>query len=36
MSRSTAATLWKLREATFDRYLWEPRLHAGQPDRLLG
>lgn len=36
MSRSTAATLWKLKEATSDRYLWEPGLHAGQPDRLFG
>lgn len=36
MARSTAAKLWKLKEATSDRYLWEPGLHAGQPDRLFG
>lgn len=36
MSRSTAATLWKLRDSGTDRYLWEPSLQAGQPDRLYG
>ena len=28
--------LRKMKEATSDRYLWEPSLQAGQPDRLLG
>ncbi len=36
MSRSTVATLHKLKEATSDQYLWQPGLQMGQPDTLLG
>lgn len=36
MRREVRTKLRKLKEATSDRYLWEPSLQAGQPDRLLG
>lgn len=36
MRRAVRTKLRKLKEATSDRYLWEPSLQAGQPDRLLG
>ena len=36
MSRATAGVVRRLKEATTDRYLWEPSLQAGQPDYLLG
>jgi HK97 family phage major capsid protein len=36
MRRAVRTKLRKLKEATSDRYLWEPGLQAGQPDRLLG
>ena len=36
MRREVRTKLRKLEEATSDRYLWEPSLQAGQPDRLLG
>jgi len=36
MRRELRTALRKLKEATSDRYLWEPSLQAGQPDRLLG
>jgi len=34
--REVRTKIRKLKEATSDRYLWEPSLQAGQPDRLLG
>lgn len=36
MRREVRTLIRKLKEATSDRYLWEPSLQAGQPDRLLG
>ena len=36
MTRGARNKIRKLKEATSDRYLWEPSLQAGQPDRLLG
>ena len=36
MRREVRTKIRKLKEATSDRYLWEPSLQAGQPDRLLG
>lgn len=36
MRREVRTKIRKLKEATSDRYLWEPALQAGQPDRLLG
>lgn len=36
MTRGVRTKLRKMKEATSDRYLWEPSLQAGQPDRLLG
>lgn len=36
MRREVRTALRKMKEATSDRYLWEPSLQAGQPDRLLG
>lgn len=36
MRREVRTKLRKLKEATSDRYLWEPSMQAGQPDRLLG
>lgn len=36
MSRSTAGAIYKMKEATSDRYLWEPSMQSYQPDRLLG
>lgn len=36
MRREVRTKIRKLKEATTDRYLWEPSLQAGQPDRLLG
>lgn len=36
MTRGVRTKIRKLKEATSDRYLWEPSLQAGQPDRLLG
>ena len=36
MRRSVRTAARKLKEATSDRYLWEPSLQAGQPDRLMG
>jgi HK97 family phage major capsid protein len=36
MRREVRTKIRKLKEATSDRYLWEPGLQAGQPDRLLG
>jgi HK97 family phage major capsid protein len=36
MNRTVRTAIRKLKEATSDRYLWEPSLQAGQPDRLLG
>jgi HK97 family phage major capsid protein len=36
MRREMRTALRKMKEATSDRYLWEPSLQAGQPDRLLG
>ncbi len=35
-TRAVRTKLRKMKEATSDRYLWEPSLQAGQPDRLLG
>ena len=34
--REVRTKIRKLKEATSDRYLWEPSLQMGQPDRLLG
>lgn len=34
--REVLAKIRKMKEATSDRYLWEPSLQAGQPSRLLG
>ncbi|SFB74236.1 phage major capsid protein, HK97 family [Polaromonas sp. OV174] len=36
MRREARTAVRKMKEATSDRYLWEPSLQAGQPDRLLG
>ena len=36
MRRELRTAIRKLKEATSDRYLWEPSLQMGQPDRLLG
>lgn len=36
MRREVRTRIRKMKEATSDRYLWEPSLQAGQPDRLLG
>ena len=36
MTRGVRTEIRKLKEATNDRYLWEPSLQAGSPDRLLG
>lgn len=36
MRREVRTKIRKLKEATTDRYLWEPSLQAGTPDRLLG
>jgi len=36
MRREVRTKIRKLKEATSDRYLWEPGLQMGQPDRLLG
>lgn len=36
MRREALVALRKMKEATSDRYLWEPSLQAGQPSRLLG
>lgn len=36
MRREVRTKIRKLKEATSDRYLWEPGLQLGQPDRLLG
>ena len=36
MRREIRTLIRKMKEATSDRYLWEPSLQAGQPDRLLG
>lgn len=36
MRREARTKIRKMKEATSDRYLWEPSLQAGQPDRLLG
>jgi HK97 family phage major capsid protein len=36
MRREMRTSIRKLKEANTDRYLWEPSLQIGQPDRLLG
>lgn len=36
MRREVRTAARKLKESTLDRYLWEPALGAGQPERLLG
>ena len=36
MRREVRTAIRKMKEATSDRYLWEPSLQAGAPDRLLG
>lgn len=36
MRREMRTAIRKLKEASSDRYLWEPSMQAGQPDRLLG
>ena len=36
MRREVRTKIRKMKEATSDRYLWEPSLQAGQPDMLLG
>lgn len=36
MRREARTKIRKMKEATSDRYLWEPSLQMGQPDRLLG
>lgn len=36
MNRATLASVRKLKEATSDRYLWEPSMQAGVPSSLLG
>lgn len=36
MTRGVRTAIRKMKEATSDRYLWEPSLQAGQPDKLLG
>jgi len=36
MRREVRTLIRKMKEATSDRYLWEPSMQAGQPDRLLG
>lgn len=36
MRREVRTDIRKMKEATSDRYLWEPSVQAGQPDRLLG
>lgn len=36
MRREVRTAIRKMKEATSDRYLWEPSMQAGQPDRLLG
>lgn len=36
MRREVRTAIRKMKEATSDRYLWEPSLQAGQPDMLLG
>jgi HK97 family phage major capsid protein len=36
MRREVRTLIRKMKEATSDRYLWEPSLQMGQPDRLLG
>lgn len=36
MRREVRTALRKLKESNTDRYLWEPSLQAGQPDRLMG
>ena len=36
MRREVRTALRKMKEATSDRYLWEPSMQMGQPDRLMG
>jgi HK97 family phage major capsid protein len=36
MRREVRTKIRKLKESTSDKYLWEPGLQVGQPDRLLG
>jgi HK97 family phage major capsid protein len=36
MRRSVRTAARKIKEATTDRYMWEPGLQAGQPERLMG
>lgn len=36
MNRAVRTAIRKLKEATTDRYLWEPGMQVGVPDRLLG
>jgi len=36
MRREVRTKIRKLKESTSDKYLWEPSMQAGQPDRLLG
>ncbi|MFA5900344.1 MAG: phage major capsid protein [Hyphomicrobium sp.] len=36
MRREVRTALRKMKEATSDRYLWEPSMQVGAPDRLLG
>lgn len=36
MRREMRTAIRKLKEASTDRYLWEPSMQAGQPDRLMG
>lgn len=36
MRREVRTKIRKMKEATSDKYLWEPSMQAGQPDRLLG
>jgi HK97 family phage major capsid protein len=36
MRREVRTAIRKMKEATSDKYLWEPSMQAGQPDRLLG
>ena len=36
MRRAVRTAARKIKEATTDRYMWEPSLQAGQPERLMG
>ena len=36
MRREVRTALRKMKESTSDRYLWEPSMQMGQPDRLMG